>query len=518
MKTYKTEKELYHAVLEAALLDGTAVKERIDRELRSSPDAPHALPRARRAVFVLAAVLLLIASAALAAGFLLRGQGSRIPFFSRGVTSIEHAQTGWQERNSDEVLTVLPDANKEASLVIENIAFHEDELTIFFSFPEGDTPSLWIRVNGGERIRGARQGSVVRTKDGRSAGSISFYVFPKIPDECALTVGAEAPYDAAVQTFRVDLNKRRSDARITFPGASIALPGTGDDPQTAPDGTEYYGPYYDHTVTVESVTVDRDGGRILLSEETPGEGPYADETFAAWTGAMDAAKEDFFREHPDLTEADWTPRAEAWLAANPCPLTPEEIGALWEAYDETHPVSFVPFVNFAVLDENGASLQPWIPGISGGSRSGRTENTILFTPSEGLRSVTIVPLYYMGKEASLTLPRSGETAHADSCDLSARILSFEADTERGTVTVSFRMNGVRLLDAWAGCLVDRSGDRLAWSLESDETPFFDPASGILTQEFRVREARWNPEEIGGYALTLFVPYRNDAEAVTIPLP
>ena len=280
----------------------------------------------------------------------------------------------------------------------------------------------------------------------------------------------------------------------------------------------YYGPYYDHTVTVESVTADRDGGRILLSEETPGEGPYADETFAAWTGAMDAAKEDFFREHPDLTEADWTPRAEAWLAANPCPLTPEEIGALWEAYDETHPVSFVPFVNFAVLDENGVSLQPWIPWINGGSKKGTSKNTIFFTPEEGLRSVTIVPLYYMGKEAVLTLPRSGETAHADGCDLSARILSFDADAERGTVTVSFRIDGVRLLDSWAGCLADRNGDPLAWSLESDETPFFDPASGILTQEFRVREAHWDPEEIGGYALTLFVPYRNEAGTVTIPLP
>jgi hypothetical protein len=63
-----------------------------------------------------------------------------------------------------------------------------------------------------------------------------------------------------------------------------------------------------------------------------------------------------------------------------------------------------------------------------------------------------------------------------------------------------------------------NADNIPMVFLTDSTQFVCDPDNILTQEFRVREARWNPEEIGGYALTLFVPYRNDAEAVTIPLP
>ena len=299
----------------------------------------------------------------------------------------------------------------------------------------------------------------------------------------------------------------------------IWLAGTEGEPQSAPDGTEYYGPWYDHTVTVQSVTVDRDGGRIVLAEEMPGEGPYLNEAYAAWIEAAEAAKEDFFREHPDLTEIDWAQPAEEWREANPCPLTPEEISGLWEAYDESHPVSFDPFVNFAVLDENGASLRPWIPFLTGGARKGTAENTLFFTPTDDLASVTIVPLYYTGREATLTLSRdSRDPVRAENGDLSAALLGWTADTERDTVTVSFRIDGVRLLDSWSFRLTGADGTEPDIGLLYEEVPFTDPATGIVTTEVRVTGANWDPASLTGCRITLYVPYMDEARAVTVPLP
>ena len=190
---------------------------------------------------------------------------------------------------------------------------------------------------------------------------------------------------------------------------------------------------------------------------------------------------------------------------------------LWQSYDEENPVSWDPFINFSVTDEDGHSLMPYIPYITGSSGEGKACNEIYFTPREGMREIRLTPLYYAGETETVRIlfDSEGNGLGGDSGKL--ELVSCTVDEEQRTVTVSYRVLGIRILDSYAEFLLDREGNPVYPDVESEEVKYEDAVSGTVTTQIRIQDPEWDMKQIGGYGQEWSVPYPDPENAVTIYL-
>ena len=106
-----TEREYYHDILEQTLLSGNMLRKKLYAEcpvphitmLHGERKRPCRRLTRRTALVLVAAATLLVSGAALAAGLVLSGKGSRIGFFSNTGDPELRAQQGYYERTSDAV-------------------------------------------------------------------------------------------------------------------------------------------------------------------------------------------------------------------------------------------------------------------------------------------------------------------------------------------------------------------------------------------------------------------------------
>ena len=511
----KEEQLIYRDALENGLLNGSRCYKKVDAAIRETEQAEalQKMPRRRALrIAVLAAALLLAGCAvAVAAGILLTGSGSRIGFFSDTDSSAIRAQQDYYERHSDALRDEVLDEHGNKILTVENIAIHKDTISIFCSLEnKRDQPSITLSINGGDERQPVRS---ERTDVGNGQSVMtSFLVFPSVPESCTMTVrftDADGTL-LSVKGYTVDLTQNRDDSVLILSGKTVQIKGEYSEEPTEPP----YRPYHDHTVTIESIRIDRDGGCITLTEPILPQGPYTNEAYAAWAEARTAAKEAYFREHPGSTDLEWEQNGQnVFLQENPCPLTHEEIMALYSAYDEENPVSWDPFINFSVTDENGNSLMPQLEYYTGSSGQGLAVNEILFTPREGMKAIRLTPLYYAGRTETVRAMFDSEPSEGGKLELT----SFSVDKQKRIVTVSYRVSGVRILDSFGDFLLNREGEPVFPNTEQSETRFMDAASGIVTTQFRILDPDWDMDQIGGYGQEWSVPYPDEEKTVTIYL-
>lgn len=508
------EKTLYKDALESGLLNGNRCYQKVDAAIRNvkAEEAESRLPWKGLLRLAIPAAMLLIAGTAVAAGVLLTGKGSRIRFFSDTDQPAILAQRDYYERHSDAVEDRALDTRGNALLTVENIAIHRERVTVFYRTDgEHRQAALALSVNGGEE---RTPDSVERMDLGQGESIMaSFAVFPEVPRDCSLTVrfyGADGAL-LAQKEYAVDLAQAQVEDLVILSGKTIRIDGAYSEEPEPP-----YRPYHDHEVTVDSVRIDRDGGCLTLSETILPQGPYTNEAYAAWAKRRTAAKEAYFSQHPGATDLEWEQYGmPAFLQADPCPLTPDEINALQAAYDGENEVSWDPFVNFAVTDENGVSLMPQLEGYTGGSGQGPAVNEIRFTPRAGMKAIRITPLYYAGQQETVRAMFDP----ADGADETGKLelVSFTVDRETRTVTVSYRTRGIRILDSYSEFLLDRRGEPVYPEAMYEETHFLDASTGTVTSKIVILDDAWDMDRIGGYGQAWSVPYPDETKTVTICL-
>lgn len=507
------EKILYKDALETGLLNGEPCYRKLDSVIRSMEEETAMAGKLLRGVLRIAipAAALLVAGTAVAAGILLTGTGSKIRFFSETDSPAIQAQQDYYERHSDAIDDKALDVQGNTVLSLENIAIHKERVTVFYN-AQGQV-AITLSVNGGEE----REPIGVEQADSGAGRSrmASFMVFPDVPQDCTLTVrfyGEQGKLISAM-TYPVDLSHSEEEETLILSGKTICIQGTySEEPDQPP-----YRPYHDHAVTVDSVRIDRDGGHIILSETIPLQGPYTDAAYAAWAQRRAAAKEAYIAQNPGSTDLEWEKNGlAAFLGVDPCPLTFEEINRLQSAYDEANPVSWDPFLNFSVTDENGDSLMPQLEGFTGSSGQGLALNEIAFTPRAGMKTIRLTPLYYTGEQEIVRAIFEHE-AGEDPQDQKLEIVSYSVDQQTRTVTVSYRTTGIRILDSYAEFLLDRQGERIYPEAMYEETHFMDASTGTVTTKIIITDTEWDMSQIGGYGQEWSVPYPDEENSVTIYL-
>ena len=508
------ERMRYKDALETGLLNGDACYRKVDAAIRDmeAEAAEKRMPSRGLLHIAIPAVMLLIAGTAVAAGILLTGKGSRIRFFSDTDQPAIRAQQDYYERHSDAVEDKALDAQGNTVLTVENIAIHRERVTVFYSTGAGQgEPFLSLSVNGGEEREPV---SIQRADVGQAQSTMaSFAVFPEVPRDCSLTVRfyGEGRTLLSEMEYAVDLTQGGAEDLVILSGKTVHIDGTYSEEPEPP-----YRPYHDHEVTVKSVRIDRDGGCVTLLEPILPQGPYTNEAYAAWAERRTIAKEAFFGEHPGSTDLEWERDGmPAFLETDPCPLTLDEINVLQAAYDAENEVSWDPFINFAVTDENGVSLMPQLEGYTGGSGQGPAVNEIRFTPREGMKTVRLTPLYYTGQQE--IVKAMFEPAGDADAQGKLELTSFSVDKQTRTVTVSYRTTGIRILDSYREFLLDRQGEPVYPEAMYEETHFMDAATGTVTSKIVIVDESWDMDQIGGYGQEWSVPYLDEEKSVTVYL-
>ena len=510
------EKQLYRDTLQKELLSGEHARNKIDQSLlrleaEETADRIKGMKVLR--IAILAGVLLL-AGCAVAAGIVLRGNGSRIPFFGRTDNPSMQAQKEYYERHSDSLQDPIIGNAGEKLLTIENIAVHRDTVTVFYSTAsENEDYKIGLSVNGGaERIPSRTE----KAGDGTDRGYMaSFLISPEVPESCTLTVQFRQEDGTLISenSYEMDLSQSEAGDSVILSGETVRIEGTYSEEPEPP-----YRPFHDHTVTIESVRIGQDGGCVTVSEEMLPQGPFLNENYTAWYKERDAAKDAYFAEHPDSTDLEWEGEGiRPFLESHPCPLTQEEISVLWSSYDEENPVSWDPFINFSVTDENGVSLQPRIAWINGGTAAGMVQNEIRFTPREGMREIRLIPMYYAGQTeiVRLMFEESKEAELEETRKL--ELVSFHINEQERTVTVSYRTAGTRILDSYAEFLLDKEGNPVYPNAANEEVKFGDAASGTITTQFQILDENWDLDQIGGYGQEWSIPFLDLEKMVKIRL-
>ena len=508
------EQRIYNDALITGLLDGDRCYRRVDAAICDLEEEAAGSGRLLRGLLRIAipAAALLVAGTAVAAGILLTGKGSRIRFFSEADSPAVQAQQAYYERHSDAVEDQALDGQGRAVLTVENIAIHQDRIAVFYREKSGSEGSkLTLFVNGGEE---RQPDSIERAVSQNSQSSMAaFAVFPEVPQDCTLTLRFYREEGTLLleRSYGVDLSRSQADETLILSGQTVRIDGTHTEEPEPP-----YRPYYDHEVTVESVRIDRDGGCVTLSETILPQGPYTDEAYAAWAKRRTAAKESYFAAHPGSTDLEWAlDGLDAFLQADPCPLTDEEINALQTAYDAENEVSWDPFINFSVTDENGVSLMPQLEGFTGSSGQGPAVNEIRFTPREGMQEIRLTPLYYAGQQRIVKTMFDSAGEADEQRDL--ELVSFSVEKQTRTVTVSYRTRGIRILDSYSEFLLDRQGEPVYPDAMYEETHFFDAATGAVTSKIVILDETWDMDQIGGYGQRWSVPYADETKTVIIHL-
>ena len=203
-----TEREYYHDILEQTLLSGNMLRKKLYADcpvsritmLHGERKRPRRRLTRRTALAIAAAATLLFSGAALAAGLILSGEGSRIGFFSSTGDPELRAQQGYYERTSDAVGLPLTGDAESAALTIDNIAIDGEQVTVFYTagmkepLPEAvQPPAPYLSVNDGVRQLSHEQLVYAERTDAHTLTCMQSFTVPGgVPKTCTLTVGFDS--------------------------------------------------------------------------------------------------------------------------------------------------------------------------------------------------------------------------------------------------------------------------------------------------------------------------------------
>ena len=191
-------------------------------------------------------------------------------------------------------------------------------------------------------------------------------------------------------------------------------------------------------------------------------------------------------------------------------------------YDENHnEIHYVPFVDFAVFDSEGNSLNPHIDGVTHGVAPGSVaKNKVRFDAAMDAESVTIVPMRVVDEAyVDLMLDDMGNAIEA-SDTLSVTLTDAVFDFEARTLTVSYIKDGVypvsmkRSLSHFMG---EDGNELLCGDVATSEEVFRDDATGVYTQEVEFWTRIFDMELIKGIRFYYYVPLLDYDNSVIIPL-
>ena len=128
-----------------------------------------------------------------------------------------------------------------------------------------------------------------------------------------------------------------------------------------------------------------------------------------------------------------------------------------------------------------------------------------------MKAIRLTPLYYAGRTETVRAMFDSDAAEGEKLELT----SFSVDKQKRIVTVSYRVQGVRILDSFGDFLLNRQGEPIYLNAEQSETRFMDATSGIVTTQFRILDPDWDMDQIGGYGPEWSVPYPDEALSITI---
>ena len=190
-------------------------------------------------------------------------------------------------------------------------------------------------------------------------------------------------------------------------------------------------------------------------------------------------------------------------------------------YDENHnEIMYLPFVDFAVFDEEGNSLNPHINGIQHGAPGSKAVNKVKFDADMETGSVTIVPMRTVGDGyVDLMLDDIGE-AFAASETFSVTLTDAVFDYEARTLTVSYIEDGVYPVSMVPSLsrFVDENGELLeCGDVATAEEIYRDDATGVYTQTAEFWTRIFDMHLIRGVRFRCYVPQLDYDNAVTIPV-
>ena len=521
-----TEREYYHDILEQTLLSGNMLRKKLYAECPDSriPMLHEEWKRPRRrltrrtALAIAAVATLLLSGAALAAGLILSGEGSRIGFFSSTGDPELRAQQGYYERTSDAVGLPLTGDAESAALTIDNIAIDGEQVTVFYTagmkepLPEAvQPPAPYLSVNDGVRQLSHEQLVYAERTDAHTLICMQSFTVPGgVPKTCTLTVGFDSLFGKNGDwrhTFNVDLTNAAADALIVYPNAVLEI----DDA------------HFHHAVTVRCVTMDKTGGTIVFEETSPGNALYRNEAYRALGDALRAAEAAYLAAHPDRTALDWQSGGplDAYLAEHPCPLSEEEQRAILDADANAGQPDFVPFLSFAVFNDRNESLNPRIDGTIGSAWRTPVQNRVYFTPDYHTAYLRIVPILGSSGEHSANMMFDALGTPVKVTDaLTVTLLDVQVDTAKRAITISYREDGVTDASRYSkASVVDTSGAPIAstGSIMTPDAPFRDDATGIYTETLTFLSEDMDITRVGGIVFRYSTPVLDEANALTIRL-
>ncbi|MGN0785559.1 MAG: DUF4179 domain-containing protein [Candidatus Aphodomorpha sp.] len=521
-----TEREYYHDVLEQTLLSGNALREKLHAErpvphitmLHGEQKRPCRRLTRRTALVLVAAATLLVSGAALAAGLVLSGKGSRIGFFSNTGDPELRAQQGYYERTSDAVGLPLTGESDPATLIIDNIAIDGEQVTVFYtagmneSLPEAaQPPAPYLSVNDGVRQLSHEQLVYAERTDAHTLICMQSFTVPGgVPQTCTLTVGFDSLFGKSGdwrRTFEVDLTGAAADALVAYPNAILQV----DDE------------HFHHAITVRTVTMDKTGGTIVFEETSPGNALYRNEAYRAWGDALFAAEAAYLAAHPDKTVLDWQNGGplDAYLSKHPCPLSEEEQRAILDADTDAGGPDFVPFLSFAVFNDRNESLNPRIDGITGSGWGKPVQNRVYFTPDSDTAYLRIVPILGRSGEHSINMMFDALGTPIKVTDaLTVTLLDVQVDAAKRTVTISYREDGVTDATRYSKeSVVDTSGAPIAnaGDVVTPEAPFRDDTTGVYTETLTFLSEDMDVTRVGGVVFRYSVPVLDETNALIVRL-
>ncbi len=475
---------------------------------------------------LIAAAVLLATGTALAIGYVLQMRGSSISYFEHAGGAEMAARQDYYERQSDAVDAVLGEDGLGASVLVNNIAVNGGNVSVFYtatvheSVPENaDSPTLaallpqtWIAVDGGKRRSHWSAGAKATAKRAGEHTIVwmeTYQLEGGVPTVCTLTVGADAFSGAGAweTAFALDLTELAANTRVAMGVPVIHIDGTG---------SLLRWPYFDHDVTVKRVTIGKNGGEAVLGEWCPKDVRVQDmqgaNPYWTWRNDYDAG----YLAHSDALLAMTPAEQDAWFAAydaaNPCPVESDFPNGAPE---------FAPFVNIAIVNDRGESLNAKLPGgYSGSWKHVEVENTLYFSADFGTKYIRLIPIIGTEKET--------REVKIDLAALNVPVPCYEGftvtmtevvrDQARSELTLRFIEKGVKNVDATIGtiCFTGADGERLTdlGSTMSADDPFRDDATGVTTQVVTFLDG-CDLSRIHGAIFFYIVPILDEARAATV---
>lgn len=487
---------------------------------KGMPIPRHARRLKKRSLAILiAAATALLAGTALAASYLLKMSGSKVGYFQHADSPDIAAQQDYFERQSDAVdEPLISDTEGGIEFLINNIAINDKTVTVFYSASRkeplpagiealrGLIPRTTVAI-GNDAVQSSYDSD--RTVRRIGANTITwmdnYWMENGVPVNCTLTVSAEEVFGVSVNRsldFEVDLSEVVANTRYALSGQTIHFEGSHDE-----SNGELF---WTHDVTISEVRIGKNDGVAVLVEPTPEDVRAEQQKLNAWQQARAKAMVEIPGGFASLSQAE----IEAWEAA----------------YDKVHPMpeetlgysvpDYCAFVDFAILNDRGESLNVRCDGINGGGES--AENELYFQPDFETKSLTFVPILGSGERVEKEIHFENQlNVPVEMYDgLTVTLTEVIKDQEKNEITLRYKEEGVQSIWRYAQCrFTDANGRQITdtGSTRSPDAPFRDNVTGIITNTVTFLDG-YDLDQIHGALFEYSVPNIAYDKAVTVYFP